>query len=164
VSLTQEKLKKVLNYDPLTGVFTWLVSGPGIVSNQEAGSVSKGRRRIMVFGRRYAASRLAFFYMTGRWPQPTIDHRDRNPLNNAWDNLQEAGWEEQTINQKLASNNRSGVRGVCKKYRSTRWRAYLRTGGVTKSLGHYDTLEEAIAARRRAEEARDKCLLPHRSK
>src|SRR6202035_4009666 len=91
ILLTAERLREFIHYDPLTGVFTWLVlpvcRGPRFVGrgpNQVrvggiAGCVSKsnGYRRIKIGGHPYCAHRLAWLYMTGTWPKDEIDHINR---------------------------------------------------------------------------------------
>ena len=50
------------------------------------------------------------------------------------------------------ATNASGVRGVCLDRHSGKWRARLRFRGETVHLGYYDRLEDAVKARRQAEE------------
>lgn len=56
-----------------------------------AGTISehKGclRRRIKLNGTLHYASRLAFLYMNGRLPEHCAIHKDRDTMNNSWDNL-----------------------------------------------------------------------------
>ena len=50
------------------------------------------------------------------------------------------------------ATNASGVRGVCLDRHSGKWRARLKFKGETVHLGYYDRLEDAVKARRQAEE------------
>ncbi|UGO56005.1 putative HNH endonuclease [Escherichia phage JLBYU40] len=89
--ITQDRLKELLDYDPLTGVFRWKVSRGRVSKGSIAGTevwVSDNyiRLEIRIDGKRYKAHQLAFLYVYGYIPEE-IDHKDRNPLNNAIDNL-----------------------------------------------------------------------------
>src|SRR5437868_4115705 len=86
-----ERLRSVLYYHPQSGDFVWDAPGYGRPMGSQAGSVgSHGYLQIMLDGERYLAQRLAMFYVTGSWPTDKVDHRDRDKLNNSWDNLREA--------------------------------------------------------------------------
>ena len=65
LTLTQETLKRLIEYDPETGIFT--------KEGNVIGCFSDTYTRIMILGKRYKAGRLAWFYMTGEWPEQ-IDH------------------------------------------------------------------------------------------
>ena len=53
---------------------------------------------------------------------------------------------------KSSSNNFSGVRGVSWHKGQGQWRARISFKGVTHSLGYYDSLDEAAAVRKKAED------------
>lgn len=80
-----------------------------------------------------------------------IDHEDRNKLNNQKSNLRFLTKSGNAANSKLSKNNTSGVKGV-RKARSGRWVACLMLNGKNIYLGTYDTIEEAVEARRKGEE------------
>ncbi len=68
--LTQERLKELLDYDPITKVFRWRRDRygrdmPGSVTG--TAQKSSGRRRIWVDGKFYSPERLAHFYLHGEW-------------------------------------------------------------------------------------------------
>jgi hypothetical protein len=69
--LTQELLKKLLNYDPKTGIFTWRESGSGRTQGHPAGTVwqHSGYRMIRINGQDHQAARLAWLYMHGELPE-----------------------------------------------------------------------------------------------
>jgi hypothetical protein len=58
------------------------------------------------------------------------------------------------MNVELKSNNKSGVTGVIWHKRSSKWRAYIRINGKQIELGLYEGFENAIRARKKAEEER----------
>jgi hypothetical protein len=74
------------------------------------------------------------------------DHRDGNGLNNRRKNLRIASTAENTRNQRRASHNTSGVKGVSLDATSGKWRAMIRAGGKQKNLGRFFTLEAAARA------------------
>jgi hypothetical protein len=148
-SLTQERLKELLRYDPETGVWVWRISPRK--TGDIAGSLYKGGYlRIRIDGRDYRCHRLAFLYMLGRWPESHVDHRDTNPANNAWSNLREATRSQNLCNRGTPKNNTSGFKGVSKNKRIGRWQAIISAGGSQYHLGYYDNPKEASEAYQRA--------------
>jgi len=141
--VTPAELKQHLRYEPDTGRWFWVKTG------KEAGSIEKGRRRVCVFGQRYFASRLAWFYMKGKWPQRDIDHKNRNPSDDSWSNLRQATRQQNNHNRSRAVNNTSGHKGVCfDKSRGT-WQARIQIGKFM-NLGRFKTKEAAAEAYHRA--------------
>ncbi|WP_204371524.1 HNH endonuclease signature motif containing protein, partial [Burkholderia multivorans] len=146
--LTKERLATLLNYDPQTGIFVWLVKrrgkgGPGKV----AGCISNRRYVIRVDGHLYHASRLAWLYMTGEWPDGEIDHIDTDSLNNRWENLRDVSRKVNQQNIRSArSNNINGVLGVAPNKGGKSFQARICIEGKTKYLGSFKTESEAHEA------------------
>ena len=85
--LTHSLLLDRLHYNTDTGDFIWK-NGPR--AGKLAGDVKKdGYRYIALINERYLAHRLAWFYVHGRWPEPQIDHLNRNGADNRLVNLRE---------------------------------------------------------------------------
>ena len=80
----------------------------------------------------------------------SIDHIDRNPLNNCRTNLRFATHREQIINQGLNSTNTSGVTGVWWDKRDNKWMVQI----DHKHVGYYEVFEKACEAREQAENER----------
>ncbi|MBT9493914.1 MAG: HNH endonuclease [Paucibacter sp.] len=148
MSITQERLKELLHYEPETGVFTWRVYRCAQArAGDRAGTVSKksGYRFINVDHGMYLAHRLAFFYMSGNWPSKDVDHLKGNRDDNRWLRIRELSRQQNMQNlQKAHRDNRTGLLGVIP-YKS-RFTAQIRAGGKNRHLGVFDTAEEAHAA------------------
>ena len=89
--LTAHRLRKLLRYYPTTGKFRWKVTTS---SRAIAGGVAgtRGRRghyQIRIDGNPYQASRLAWLYMSGKWPKLEINFINRNTSDTRWANLRE---------------------------------------------------------------------------
>ena len=139
-SLTQERLKFLLCYDPDTGIFTWAIDPAGHKRKRGdvAGQIDRhGYRIIGIDNQRYQASRLAFFWMTGRWPMPECDHIDGDQANNRWRNLREASRIENLRNKKIQSNNKVGLKGTYL-HSPGKWRSRLKIDGRMVELGLFD--------------------------
>jgi hypothetical protein len=97
--LTARYLRTVLDYDSETGIFRWRERAD-VGRNWNARNAGKiagcadwrrgGASTISINKHDFAAARLAFLYMTGRWPKNETDHRDGCRSNDAWANLREA--------------------------------------------------------------------------
>ena len=157
--ITQEELKQILHYDPDTGKWTWLISKRGyrgISVGDEAGNASheRGYRSICIDGVRYPSTHLANLYMTGEWPENTMDHEDNDPTNDAWSNLRPADASQQQWNQRTPRNNTSGVKGVSYidgQSGNKKWRGSICMRGK-RIFRHFYTFDEAVAWRKTAEQ------------
>ena len=135
--LTLSRLREVLHYDPETGEFRSLKRTGW---RRKCGSISRGYLRIKIDGHSYLAQRLAWFWMTGEWPEHEVDHRNRIKLDNRWTNFRPATRLQNCNNRSLSKNNSSGVNGVDWHKRVKRWRVRLRG----EFHGYFPTREEAV--------------------
>ena len=90
--LTADRLRRVLSYAPATGIFRWKVSAStrapvGTIAGAKNG---RGYRQIRIDGRPYSASRLAWLYKTGKWPNSELSYINGKPSDTRWANLREA--------------------------------------------------------------------------
>jgi len=138
--ITQKKLKKNVNYCPLTGIF---MSKKGKILGHNS---SHGYIRVSVLGKIYYAHRLAWLYTQGSMPEQ-IDHVNHNKQDNRISNLRDVSHNENHKNMSLYKNNVSGVHGVTFCKNRNKWVAGLTFNGKRYSLGRYNTMEEAIEAR-----------------
>lgn len=147
-------LTEVLSYDPESGELRWKVRRSSNANTGDiAGYINKrGYTYIQIDGKNYAAHRICWALHHGEDPYPyPIDHKEGVEKGNAITNLRLATWGENGTNKRMQSNNTSGHRGVRMVKKNRRWEAYLTMGGKTLWLGTYGCVEEAIAARLRAE-------------
>lgn len=167
IELTQDLLKEILHYDPLTGVFTWLRRDIEYFKSEKsfktwntryAGAVagyaradSKGSTYIYIriLSKSYLAHRVAYFYMKGLWPD-LIDHKDWNGTNNKWENLQNASHTSNGRNVKKHSRNSSGYNGVYWRAEERKWGARIGVNKKNLHLGLFSNIDDAIAARKAA--------------
>lgn len=145
-TITVERLREVLSYDPETGNFTYLVGR----ANVPAGTVTAGYRsgeylELCIDYERIKAHVVAWVIVTGEWP-PMIDHEDTNKLNNKWENLRKATKSQNMMNVGIRSDNKSGARGVSWDSSRKKWTARLRVGKKYLSLGRFENKEDAIEA------------------
>lgn len=81
-----------------------------------------------------------------------IDHINHDKTDNRKCNLRPISGNENQWNSKKASNNTSGVTGVSWDSSRQRWLASLFCNGKTHHLGRFDSFDDAVAARKAAEE------------
>lgn len=76
----------------------------------------------------------------------TVDHVDRDGLNNSRRNLRRVNWSQSNINRRLQRNNSSGYRGVTLHRRSRMWQASIKHGGNTEYIGSFTSARVAAEA------------------
>jgi hypothetical protein len=143
-ALTAERLREVLSYDPLSGIFRWLIStGPRAKVGAIAGNIDDaGYRTISINSVPYKANRLAWLFMTGNWPVNDVDHEDTDRANNIFTNLREATRSQNCANKRPMG--RLGVKGVTLNH--GRYQAQIKVKGKNFHLGYFDKIEDAAAA------------------
>lgn len=145
--LTADRVRELLRYSPSTGEFHWRVMNS---CRRPAGMLAGDKKKdsgyilIGVDCFRYRAHRLAWLYMTGKWPAHQVDHKDRDRSNNKWANLREATQQQNSANMQRPSV--TGVKGVIRSKNGKRWIANIAVNGRTLYLGTFDTSQEASAA------------------
>jgi HNH endonuclease/AP2 domain len=145
--ITIERLKEVLDYDPETGVFTRKIAGGGRKVGDSAGfKMVIGYLGISVGNRQYYAHRLAWFYMTGKWPNEQIDHKNNRKDDNRFCNLREATPMQNMHNSSMRKKNMSGRKGVYWDEGVSKWRAQITINKVTTYIGIFDDLDAAARA------------------
>jgi hypothetical protein len=153
--MNYDYLRSILDYDPDTGIFTWLVDKSNRIKvGDVAGSKhSNGYIQIMIDGKNYFGHRLAWLHVYGYFPENQIDHINRDPGDNRIANLREVSNQCNLRNTGNRKNNTSGVKGVYWHKLAGKWYARIKTNNKNKYLGYYEDFDEAVLARYEAEKA-----------
>lgn len=125
--IDKEDLEKVKKY-------YWFVSSRGYVKSN-----IKGTKKQLFLHR----------YVMG--VNVPIDHVNQKKEDNRKSNLRICTKSQNAINKKVNKNNKSGYTGVIYIQRIKKWHSYITVNKKGINLGYYDSLEEAIAARQKAE-------------
>ena len=139
-------LKSCVIYNCETGKLHWHPSGPH--RNRKKKEVGSFCFYVVceVFSKSYPGHVLAWMLHHGDWPAGMIDHIDGNPLNNKISNLRLVTASQNSINQKIRADNKSGYKGVRWVANRNKWSAEIRLNGKSTWLGHHDTMEDAAKA------------------
>ena len=89
---------------------------------------------------------LFLWRLWGLPPAEQIDHKNRNGLDCRRANLRPATYAKNQANKAKSKNCRSGFKGVSWQHDMKRWRATIAVDGKKRSIGWFDTPEEAHAA------------------
>ena len=80
-----------------------------------------------------------------------VDHINHNKLYNRLSNLRICTASHNQMNELLSKNNTNGRKGVSYNKRKLKWEAYINYNIKKIHLGFFDNLEDAVAARQKAE-------------
>ena len=150
-SLTQQRLKEVLHYDPETGIFTWAINRTKASQGKIAGSIDDhGYRIICIDGVRHAAHRLAWMYVHGDRPIE-IDHQNHVRIDNRLANLRSTDRSGNGKNISKPIHNKSGGVGVSWTKRLGKRYDKWEVRACGKFLGYFDDFFEAVCKRKSAE-------------
>lgn len=113
--------------------------------------IGRGYKQVKILRQRYLVHRLIFACVYGIQPE-NVDHIDGNPLNNDPSNLRGADKSQNMTNRALQVNCKSGFTGVDFMMAGSVYRAQIHKNGKKIYLGTFKSIDDAIAARRAAEE------------
>jgi len=145
--LTQERLKEVVTYNPITGVLTRISSYYKSKIGKEIGTRdTRGYTVMTIDGKTQLAHRMAWLYIYGYLPPFHIDHINGDTEDNRISNLREATAKQNIENQKLHKNNKTGHRGVIRREKDGKFLGYVKHHRKQYYVGTFITVEEAAAA------------------
>lgn len=172
-SLNYSDATRLLQYDEESGKLFWKQRTPDLFSNgrfsaececsrwntrfagREAFTATdgKGYKHGRIMGKLYCAHRVAWLLHIGDWPEEHIDHINGDKADNRFDNLRLVTHSENMRNQRIRSDNSSGVVGVSWDKHHDKWVAFINVDLKQTRIGSYSNLEDAVAARKAAEVA-----------
>ena len=159
-----EYISEALSYDPITGIFLWKFRPKHHFkserdwkrwntrhANTSAGSVQlNGYVHIRIMGKHRKAHRIAWLLSIGHWPINEIDHINGARSDNRLSNLRDVHKSQNGKNVKKPSAGNTPRIGV-RMHTNGKWQARITVDGKAKSLGLFNKIEDAIAARVSAE-------------
>lgn len=157
-------LRELLQYDPETGVLVWRARNSGSKQDKNfnarflgkpalTANVGNGYLHGEIVGHRVLAHRVVWAFVHGEWPDGQIDHINGDRADNRIANLRVVTAAGNAQNLALRLSNKSGAHGVTFCKRRSKWRARVNVFGSERHLGEFRNIEDAIRARKLAEQA-----------
>ena len=147
-------LKKIFYIDDQWRLRNKVTRNSRALKDDLAGTVSgNGYLQTWIHGKRYQNHRLIYAMYHGKYEpdDKSIDHRDRNKLNNDPSNLNVVSRRANQNNQGMRSDNTSGVKGVCYHKQKNKWMARIKIKGKSRHLGYHIKFYKAVFARAEAD-------------
>jgi hypothetical protein len=143
--LNLEQIGQYINYDPDTGDFIQTKSTGRRAAGEKINYISNtGYKTVNFKGKRVLGHRLAWYMHYGEWPIGSIDHVNRDRLDNRICNLRLANLSQNGANTCKRKNNSTGYKGVS--FYRNRYHARATINRKTHLLGSFITAEEASKA------------------
>jgi hypothetical protein len=138
MTLTAERLRELLDYEPSTGALSNRVRRGRGRAGEAVGTINdKGYLVARVDGRLYYVHRLVWLLIHGSHPRVHIDHVNGVRTDNRLCNLREATPAENQQNRVAVRGSTSRHVGVSWSTARRMWRAQIAVNGVNKSLGDF---------------------------
>jgi hypothetical protein len=97
---TAERIREVLNYNPVTGEFVWKIKQRGVKAGMRAGTVKKigdkKNKYIRVLGVEQSAGRLAWLFHYGDWPESRLEFKNGDASDTRIENILESRFSHGT--------------------------------------------------------------------
>lgn len=141
-----EHLRTELTYDADTGAI-FRKNGKAAFFTRDTHGYLQGR----LSGKLLLAHRVAWALHHGAWPASQIDHINGIRTDNRIENLRVVSGTDNARNAKTRKDSTSGVAGVGWHPRHNKWMVRIGFEGRQKTIGYFEDLVEAKAARKAAE-------------
>ena len=145
--VNKEQLQEIFSYD--NGNLYWKnIKSKKVKTGQRVGYVgTQGYMCVQVLRKTYSLHRLIWIFHNGTIENNyTIDHIDRNILNNKIENLRIATHSQNSQNSGKKPNNTSGYKNVywCKE--KQKWRVWCIAQRKKRHGGSYVSIDDAVKA------------------
>lgn len=162
-----EVLRQLLDYDEGTGSLFWKHRTRDVAPDENrrigfnkrhAGkqafttTSSAGYKTGTIFSQQFYAHRIIFALHFGHCPKGEVDHINGDRSDNRPENLRDTDSSGNGKNITLPTNNSSGAVGVYWYESRKKWQAAITVKGKNKHLGYFDSIEDAISVRRKAQD------------
>ena len=141
-------------YDPIDGKFSRITPTRKKAIGEDATMGSgNGYHFLLVKGKNVLAHRIAWLLIHGEYPPlgTAIDHINGIPTDNRLENIRIATQSQNCQNKRAGKNSKSGIKGVSFSFERRKWCAFIGLPtGKNKILGRFNSMDEAVAAYRRA--------------
>lgn len=147
-SLTVDRLKQVMSYDPRTGKFVRLLALSNFVKRRKKVGYHNDQGYLLtsIDGEKYRLHHLAWLHEYGYLPSE-LDHINGRRDDNRIANLREVSRLENLKNIKRPVTNTSGHMGVHWHKALEKWRVRFRSGGKYIHGGVFEKIDDAVARR-----------------
>ena len=166
--ITVEMLHQLLEVDYETGQLWWKYRPLELFKTKRAFSTwnrrfngvealctetSYGYKSGQIFSLKFKTHVVIWSMANGRWPRHklVVNHINMDGRDNRLINLEEATYQKNSRNCRMAKNNTSGHNGVSRTAGSKTWRADITVSGKRIYLASFKSIEDAIACRKKAE-------------
>jgi hypothetical protein len=143
-SISLERLRELLDYDPSTGIFRWKDDAGRREKGSVAGSDMRGYLNIQIDGIKIRAHRLAWLWVNGTYPVGPLDHINGVRHDNRIANLRNATHSQNSTNRQ--PRRQTGFKGIHLRKATGLYVAKIMKNGKRLHLGEFPTPELAHEA------------------
>ena len=137
-------LREWFHYDAEKGTLVWKVDRQKAFAGTLAGNPDpKGYRHVGILGTYYLVHRVCWAIHYGEWPSSFLDHINGDPSDNRICNLRSVTRQQNNMNQKLRSTNKTGLKGVYFHRATGKYAATICYQGRHRHLGVFADPAEA---------------------